>query len=171
MVVERLMAYMPDVLLAASSGGFILITPLATDKTAYAYGSGHGVRGGNYVDPVPRYSRAIVFGSGYTSDLPDWSDFPALFDRPIHVHDESLDTREKTDARAFDETRRMAMHAPRGSITVPVNTGQELYDVIEVTDSAAGLDSAKYRVLGLETWYEVGPRGSRYDQVIRLGGV
>ena len=171
MVVERLMAFMPDVLLTASRGGFTLRTPSADEETTYMYGSGHGIREGNYLDPVPRHSRAIVFGSGHTSDLPDWSDFPDLFDRPIHVHDESLDTREKTDARAFAETRRMAIHTARGSITLRVNAGQELYDVIEVTDTAAGLTLAKYRVLGLETRYIAGPRGSRYDQVIRLGGV
>ena len=94
-----------------------------------------------------------------------------MFDRPVHVHDASLDTRKKTDARASAETRRMAIHTPRGSMTVPVNAGQELYDVIEVTDPAVGLTSAKYRVLGLETRYAVGARGSRYDQTIRLGGV
>ncbi len=170
-VVERLMAYVPDVLLTASSGGFVLRTPSSTDKVSYTYGSGHGVREGRYYDPVPRHSRAIVFGSGHTSDLSDWSDFPALFDRPVHIHDASLDTRKKTDARASAETRRMAIHTPRGSITAPVNAGQELYDVIEVTDPAVGLTSAKYRVLGLETRYAVGARGSRYDQTIRLGGV
>lgn len=171
MVVERLMAYVPDVLLTASSGGFVLATPSATEKAAYAYGSGHGVREGRYFDPVPRHSRALVFGSGHTSDRSDWSDFPVLYDRPIHIHDASLDTREKTEARAAAETWRMAIHTARGSITVPVNAGQELYDVIEVTDPAAGLSSAKYRALGLETRYAVGPRGSRYDQTIHLGGV
>ena len=112
-----------------------------------------------------------MFGSGHTSDLSDWSDFPVLFDRPVQVHDASLDTREKTDARASAETRRMAIHTAKGSITVPVNAGQELYDVIEVTDPAVGLNSARYRVLGLETRYAAGPRGSRYNQTIRLGGV
>lgn len=171
MVVERLMAYVPDVLLAGSGGGFVLVTPSADDALAYAYGSGHGVREGRYADPVPRYSRALVFGSGHTSDESEWSDFPVLFGRPIHIHDASLDTREKADARAAAETRRMAIHTARGSMTVPVNAGQELYDVIEVTDTTAGINSARYRTLGLETRYAVGPRGSRYEQIIHLGGV
>ena len=171
MVVERLMAYVPDVLLTASSGGFTLRTPLASEESAYTYGTAHGILRGNYQDLVPRHSRAIVFGSGHTSDESDWSDFPDLFDRPVHVHDASLDTQEKTNARASAETRRMAVHTPRGSITVPVNAGQELYDVIEVTDPAVGLTSATYRVTGVETRYVVGPQGPRYDQTIHLGGV
>ena len=171
MVVERLMAYVPDVLLSSSSGGFRLRTPSASDQTSYAYGGDHGIREGQYVDPVPRHSRAMVFGSEHTSDKSDWSDFPALFDRPVHVHDASLDTREKTDARASAETRRMSILTPRGSIAVPVNAGQDLYDLIEVTDAAVGLTYARYRVTGLETRYAAGPRGSRYDQTIRLGGV
>ena len=171
MVVERLMAYVPDMLLTASRNGFTLRTPFAEEESVYAYGTEHGVFNGHYKDPVPRNSRAIVFGSGHTSDESDWSDFPALFDRPVHVHDASLNTRQMTDARAAAETRRMAVLTPRGSITVPVNAGQDLYDVIEVTDPAVGLKSAMYRVTGLETRYAVGPRGSRYDQTIGLGGV
>ena len=164
------MAYAPDVLLAASSDGFTLRTPSASEKSAYAYGTAHSVLKGHYLDPVPKYSRAIVFGSEDTGDESDWSDFPDLFDRPVHVHDASLDTRQKTNARASAETRRMAIHTPRGSITVPVNAGQELYDVISVTDPPAGFTSATYRVTGMETRYAVGPRGSRYDQTILLGG-
>lgn len=171
MVVERLMAYVPDVLLTAARDGFTLRTPSDSEETSYAYGTAHGVLKGSYLDPVPKHSRAIVFGSGHMSDESDWSDFPALFDRPVHIHNASLDTREKTDARAFAETRRMAIHTARGSITAPLNAGQELYDVIEVTDQVVGIKSARRRVVGLETHYVVGPRGSRYEQTIRLGGV
>ena len=171
MVVERLMSHVPDILLGTSSDGFVLRVPSAIEVSTYAYGSGHGILEARYIDPVPRHSRAIVFGSTHTSDLSNWSDFPALFDRPIHIHDATLDTQEKTDARAHSEARRIAIHPSQGSITVPVNAGQELYDVIELTDPTVGLTSAKRRVLGLDTRYAVGPRGPRYVQTIHLGGV
>ena len=148
MVVERLMSHVPDILLGTSSDGFVLRVPSATEESSYIYGSGHGILEARYLDPVPRHSRAIVFGSNHTSDLSNWSDFPALFDRPIHIHDATLDTQEKTDARAHSESRRIAIYPSRGSITVPVNAGQELYDVIELTDPAVGLASAKRRVHG-----------------------
>ncbi len=171
MVIERLMSHVPDILLGTSSNGFVLRVPSATEESSYVYGSGHGVLEARYLDPVPRHSRAIVFGSTHTSDLSNWSDFPALFDRPIHIHDATLDTQEKADARAHSESRRIAIHPSRGSITVPVNAVQELYDVIELTDSIVGLTSAMRRVLSLDTRYAVGPRGPRYVQTIHLGGV
>ena len=170
-VVERLMSHVPDILLGTSADGFALRMPSSTEESSCAYGTGHGILEGRYLDSVPRHSRAIVFGASHTSDLNDWSDFPVLFDRPVHVHDDALDTQEKVDARAEAESRRSAIHARRGSIAVPVNSGQELYDVIEVTDAAAGLTSARRRVLGLDTRYAVGPRGPRYQQTIHLGGV
>ena len=171
MVVERLMSHVPDILLGTSSDGFVLRVPSATEESSYIYGSGHGILEARYLDPVPRHSRAIVFGSTHTSDLSNWSDFPALFDRPIHIRDATLDTQEKTDARAHSEARRIAIYPSRGRITVLVNASQELYDVIELTDPAVGLASAKRRVLGLDTRYAVGPKGPRYVQTIHLGGV
>ena len=57
-----------------------------------------------------------------------------------------------------------------GEITVPVNCGQELYDVVEVTDSGAGLADARRRVLGLSLRYSTGERPS-YEQRITLGTV
>jgi hypothetical protein len=49
-----------------------------------------------------------------------------------------------------------------------VNCGQELYDVIEVTDAVAGLSAAKRRVLGLDLRYSTGKRAI-YEQRILLG--
>lgn len=171
LVVERLMSHLPDSILIASAGGFDLGTPSVTEESAYSYGKGHGIREARYLDPVPRHSRAIVFGSGHTGDLTDWSDFPALFDQPMQVTDPTLDTQQKVDARAQAEARRIAIYRNRGRITIPVNVGQEVYDIIEVTDPAAGLASAERRVLGIETRYAVGPRGSKYEQIVDLGGV
>jgi len=50
-----------------------------------------------------------------------------------------------------------------------VNCGQELYDVIEVTDAVAGLSAAKRRVLGLALRYSAA--AGTYEQRLRLGGV
>lgn len=47
--------------------------------------------------------------------------------------------------------------------------GQELYDVIEVTDPVTGLNAARRRVAGLELRYATGKRPV-YEQRIVLGG-
>jgi len=53
---------------------------------------------------------------------------------------------------------------------VPVNCGQELFDVVDITDSRAGLAAAKRRVVGISVEYRTGPR-PRYAQVLKLSGV
>ena len=65
--------------------------------------------------------------------------------------------------------RHAAMESLAGEITVAVNCGQELYDVVEVTDAAAGLVAAKRRVLGLGLRYST--KVSVYEQTLALGAV
>jgi len=62
-----------------------------------------------------------------------------------------------------------ALTAPTTSanILVPTNVGQELYDVITVTDARCGIDQEKYRVLTIQTDYD--RRNARYDQTLALG--
>ena len=52
---------------------------------------------------------------------------------------------------------------------MPVNCGQQLYDVIDITDARAGLNSAKKRVLGITLDYR--PRWGEYTQRLWLGAV
>jgi hypothetical protein len=48
-----------------------------------------------------------------------------------------------------------------------VNCGQELYDVVTVTDAQAGLSAVARRVLGLHWRYAMA--SGRYDMTLRLG--
>ena len=50
---------------------------------------------------------------------------------------------------------------------MPVNCGQQLYDVIDITDSGAGLDAEKKRVLGMVLTYN--PSRGQYEQRLLLG--
>ena len=61
------------------------------------------------------------------------------------------------------------MESGGGNIRVPINCGQQLYDVIDITDSWAGLSAEKKRVLGLVLVYNPG-RGE-YEQRLSLGAV
>ena len=56
-----------------------------------------------------------------------------------------------------------------GTIRIPVNYGQQLYDVIDISDSRAGLNVEKKRVLGLILVYN--PRRGEYEQRLSLGTV
>lgn len=65
--------------------------------------------------------------------------------------------------------RDAGMGAEDGHIIVPTNCGQQLTDVIEVTDSRAGLAEAKKRITGITTDYR--PQQGEYRQRLRLGAV
>ena len=53
----------------------------------------------------------------------------------------------------------------------PVNAGQELGDVIEVTDATLGLAAARFRVVALRLRFERLRGTPRYDLVLSLSEV
>jgi hypothetical protein len=102
-----------------------------------------------------------------TEDL-DWPQVELVFDELEQVSDVNLTTTTKAHERGAAILRRAALAASSGTILVPLNCGQELYDVVAITDPRAGLAAAKRRVLGLVHTYA--PAKARYDLAIELGG-
>lgn len=90
--------------------------------------------------------------------------------------DDNLAVQARATARAATLLRRSALASPRGSLTVPVNAGQEVGDVIEVTDATLGLAAARFRVAALRLRYARNPgvRGRApvsYDLTLTLSEV
>jgi len=52
---------------------------------------------------------------------------------------------------------------------IPWNCGQELYDVITITDSSCNQADATFRVMGIQTVYD--KRMASYVQYLMLGAV
>ena len=65
--------------------------------------------------------------------------------------------------------RKSEIEAVDGWILVPVNCGQQLYDVITVTDVKAGFDGENKRVLGMSLIYR--SEQGEYTQRLRLGAL
>lgn len=68
-------------------------------------------------------------------------------------------------AAVLERARRLT---PAGELTAPANAGQELWDVVTVTEPLLGLTAQKYRVIGLRIEYERGAR-ARFDSILTLG--
>jgi hypothetical protein len=165
--VRSLLRTVPDVVFLRGEFAF-LKEPLATEASAYAYGTSHAIRTGRYgIEPATR-TRVQVHGDGVFAERFDWPSVNAGTATLVEVLDANLTTQTQAEDRADAELRRAAINAEDGEITVAVNCGQELYDVIEVTDPVAGL--SKRRVLGLDLRYSRGRR-PEYDHRITLGGV
>ena len=112
-----------------------------------------------------------MFGDGPFVEGFDWPEIEDAYDRVRQTHDLNLDTVALAQERAAAELRQLAMASQGGSLVAPPNCGQELYDVIAITDAPAGLSAAKRRVLGLSLRYVRGGPGPAYEQRLTLGAV
>jgi len=166
--VRQLLEVVPDVLFFRRHYGYI-VNPKASDSSRYSYGVDHALWQGQYSQLSPEIDRVQVFGAGVLSEGFDWSGMAKVYDRLYQIHDLNLDSAEKAQKRAQAELRRQEIAASAGEILVPPNCGQELYDVIDVADSRAGLDGERRRVLGLTLRYSAAE--GRYEQRLELGGV
>jgi hypothetical protein len=168
--VRRLLAMVPDRLRMRGSLAAGL-DPQDDDSSDYAYGVDHVILAGRYVDRGPTVNRALAFGTGAPPALGeafDFADIEAVGEKFVEVVDLNLaDDPDDCADRAAALVRVAALAARRDEIEVLVNAGQEVWDVVEVTDAQAGLDAAPRRVLGWRLRYQPG-RGV-YEQTLTLG--
>jgi len=173
-VISRLLSFVPDVLFIEGSKAYV-VNPLSSDGSDYPYGSSNSVFEGRYRAAGWGLNRVQVEGydpaQGETIvvDSFTWEQIDRLYDRLRQVEDKNLDTVTKAEQRGEAYLRQAEIESVDGSILTPVNCGQQLYDVIDITDSRAGLAAAKRRVMGLTLVYS--PRRGEYQQRLLLGGV
>jgi len=173
-IIQKLLSFVPDVLFIEGKTVY-LVNPLADDGADYGYGQSHPVIEGRYKEEGWGLNRVQVEGydaaqgEAIVVDSFSWEQVDCLYDRLRQVEDKNLDTAAGAGERGQAYLRRAEMEAVSGAILTPVNCGQQLYDVVDITDSRAGLDSAKRRVVGLTLVYR--PRRGEYQQRLLLGGV
>jgi hypothetical protein len=171
-VLTRLLAFVPDVVFIEGNKAFVL-NPQSSDSSAYSYGAAHTIFEGRYGVAAWDYNRVEVEGYDQDNNKPvivncfDWDEIDRLYDWLKPVYDRNLNTVAKAQARGQAYLRGVEIKAGRGSIRIPVNCGQQLYDVIDVTDSRAGLDAEKRRVAGITLVFS--PGRAQYEQRLTLG--
>jgi hypothetical protein len=85
------------------------------------------------------------------------------------LEDRNIADVSQAEQRGQAYLRQAEIESAGGTIRIPVNCGQQLYDVIDITDERAGLSGQKMRVLGMVLTYNPG-RGE-YEQRLSLGAV
>ncbi|MFQ5879432.1 MAG: hypothetical protein ACE5IZ_04595, partial [Dehalococcoidia bacterium] len=168
--VRRLLAMVPDLLLFRGHFAYVK-DPLATEASAYAYGTDHAIRRGRYGTGSRQANRIQAFGDGLLVEAFEWDSIEDLYDRLRQLSDLNLDTVALAQDRAAAELRREAIGSVTGEVVVPTNCGQELYDVVDITDAAAGLAAAKRRLVGLALRYNASGARAAYEQRLLLGAV
>jgi hypothetical protein len=173
-VINKLLTFVPDVLVIEGNKAYI-VNPLSSDSSVYSYGVEHPIIEGRYRRGAWEFNRAQVEGYDPVADAPvivdsfAWGEIDKLYDRLRQLDDRNIDTVAKAQQRGEAYLRGTAVESASGGIRVPVNCGQQLYDVIDITDSRAGLTAEKRRVLGLTLVYS--PRRGEYEERLSLGAV
>jgi len=173
-IISRLLSFVPDVLFIEGNKAYV-VNPQATDGSAYSYGLAHPIVEGRYKSEAFELNRVQVEGydpaqgKAIVVDFFTWDQIDRLYDRLRQVEDKNIDTVTKAEQRGEAYLRRAEVGSVNGSILIPVNCGQQLYDVIDITDSRVGLEAAKRRVLGITLVYS--PKSGEYRQRLLLGGV
>jgi hypothetical protein len=167
---SRLLAMVPDVLLVSGEYGY-LVNPTATQATTYEYGVEHAILEGRYGFRSASFNRVQVFGQNLMVEDFDWTGVADVYDRLHQDHDRNLTSTAAAQDRADALLRHQEMQAADDEVLVPVNCGQEQYDVVEITDARAGLSAARRRVLAMSLRYVRGRPTPAYEMRVRLEAV
>ena len=171
--VQRLLAMLPDTIRMSDSLSFLSETK-AADTSSYDYGTGHRISHARYASEGLAANRVQIFGDDAFAEEFDWAEIDDQFDQVRQVFDLNLTTQAKVEQRAGIALRQETLSAALGEVVAPVNCGQELYDVVSITDGLAGLSDVDYRIIGVELRYLRRSRARRsplYEQRLLLGNV
>jgi hypothetical protein len=154
---KKLLSFVPDKLVFRGQEAFTK-NPLASEESSYSYGEGHAILSGEYADAVPS-SRARAIGQDedenrIVQDAFDWDLLQLAIDILDQDYDPNLQTVTRAQERADAILRTAAQAAQGGQIVVPTNVGQELLDVVELTDARCGISEENYRVRAIQTGYD-----------------
>jgi len=171
-VLHKMLSYVPDLLFIEGDKAY-LVNPLFSDESVYSYGPAHYIHEGIYCRGAMEVNRVLVegeyAGSPILADSFSWGEIDRLCDRFRQVEDRNISQVSEAQQRGQAYLRQAEIAAESGDILVPVNCGQQLYDVIDITDIRAGLNSEKQRVLGMVLIYR--PQRGEYSQRLQLGAV
>ena len=172
--IGKLLSYVPDVIFIEGNKAY-LVNPLPSDTAVYGYGSDHAILAGRYDHRAQETNSVQV--EGYDTGSQEmvlvgsfaWDEIARSYDRPEQIEDRNIGSVEEAEERGQAVLRGAGIGAEDGHIIVPTHCGQQLTDVIEVTDSRAGLAAVKKRITGITLDYR--PQQGEYHQRLRLGAV
>ncbi|MFC1957295.1 hypothetical protein ACFLX0_00550 [Chloroflexota bacterium] len=173
-IIRELLSLVPDVLFVEGPKAYV-VNPQSSDSSLYSYGQAHSILEGRYQIGAWELNRIQVEGYDPVADeriVKDtfaWDQIDRLYDRLNQLEDRNIDTVARAEQRGDAYLREAEIKSAAGTIRIPVNCGQQLSDVIDITDSRAGLSAEKKRVLGLILVHN--PLRGRYEQQLSLGAV
>jgi hypothetical protein len=98
-----------------------------------------------------------------------WQQIERFYDGVKQTTDRNINTVSAGQTLGNTYLRRAEIESFSGMIVVLVNCGQQLFDVIDITDCRIKLSNTKRRVMGIVLSYY--PDRGEYEQKLLLGGV
>ena len=171
---RRLLSFVTDGLIPREDFAFLKdLRPTESPSYEYRNAPGyHPILKGEYANRIATTHTQV---SGETQEQPptpvrehafDWENLARGIYHLRMQYDPNLEETDQAAKRAEALLRHESQQTMGDQITVPVNCGQELYDVISVTDTRAGIDAQTYRITAIATAYD--KKTSRYEQTLRL---
>jgi hypothetical protein len=176
--VERLLAGVEDVAFFNGANLVVGVAGLA-DPVDYAIGATgpplargvHAIVRGRYRDTPPEASQSRVQGLATFDAAFDFGEIETHGERIVQAFNINLDAGSEATAAAAALLRKAQLARRADELDIfGVHCGVELYDVVSVTDQAAGLNAVSRRVRGYAWHYEAFKR-PRYDMSLVLGVV
>jgi len=155
--IKRVLSFVPDMLVFHGQEAFTK-NPLADEESCYSYGTDHTILSGEYTEAVT-VSRARAIGRDISDnrileEALNWNLLQLAIDILEQDYDPNLQTAARAQERADAILREASLRAVCGNLVVPTNVGQELLDVITVTDERCGISEKNYRVHAIQTDYD-----------------
>jgi hypothetical protein len=167
-LVAQLLARVPDGLFFRGSTALVKeLSP--TEASSYSYGPDHPVLQGRYLANAAAGSWVQALGKGVLGEDFDWERVELLTGGVLQLQDLNLTQASQAQERAQAQVHLWGRDGWGGEITIPAHCGQELHDVVDITDTRAGLEAVHRRVAGLTLVYQ--PRQGLYQHRLVLGGV
>ena len=167
--VRRLLDTVPDMIRMRGTTP-LLFEPKAADAVDYALGVAHAIHEARIEDGRSSAGWARVFGNGVFAEAVDDAALCSGAGTALVV-DDTLAVQARADVRATTTLRRQALAVHRGEVVVPPNAGQEVGDVVSVTDATLGLSAAPFRVAALRLRYIRDAPRPLYEMTLSLTSV
>ncbi len=152
--VEQALSFLTDRIRMTPVAGCTMTEPLAGDAATYSYGTAHPLRDLRLRTESPPVSEAQAFGAGAFGEAIDYAQAAAARGTREQQRDITSATGAAAAATAGARLRRRAIEAGGGSIIIAPNCGQELFDVIDVTEPMIAPSAVKRRVRRVRWRYD-----------------
>jgi hypothetical protein len=132
----------------------------------------HVILDGQYAVETPKVNRAYIIGRDQYDNpvygtAVDSTELGLVGERLDFQQEVAIPTDSQAASMAGAVLSKMRLTGKRGVILIPPNCGQELFDVVQISDSGANQSAVTFRVVGIR--FEYNPRQAVYQHKLILG--